>query len=75
MRSDLKQALQPRWEDSLRARAAISPHSPVPLLDELLTGEVTHRNKATPGGREKMISQILPNPGNDPSWRYGENRN
>ena len=37
MRDDLKHALQTRWEDSLRARAAISPHSPVPLLDELLS--------------------------------------
>jgi nitrite reductase/ring-hydroxylating ferredoxin subunit len=36
MRDDLKQALQARWDDSLRARAAIHPHSPVPLLDELL---------------------------------------
>ena len=36
MRDELKPALQARWEESLRARAAISPHSPVPLLDELL---------------------------------------
>jgi hypothetical protein len=36
MRDDLKAALQARWDDSLRARAAIHPHSPVPLLDELL---------------------------------------
>ncbi len=36
MRDDLKAALQARWLDSLRARAAIAPHSPVPLLDELL---------------------------------------
>ncbi|MCW2908782.1 MAG: LacI family transcriptional regulator, partial [Actinomycetia bacterium] len=61
MRDDLKHALQTRWEDSLRARAAIAPRSPVPLLDELLTAEVTHRNQATPGDREKMISQIPPN--------------
>ena len=61
MRDDLKHALQARWEDSLRARAAISPRSPVPWLDELLTAEVTHRNQATPGGREKMISQNPPN--------------
>ena len=61
MRDDLKHALQVRWEDSLRARAAISPHSPVPFLDELLTEEVTHRNQAASGGREKMISQNPPN--------------
>ena len=36
MRDDLRHALQARWEDSLRERAAISPHSPVPLLDALL---------------------------------------
>ena len=36
MRDDLKDALQARWDDSLRERAAIHPHSPVPLLDELL---------------------------------------
>jgi hypothetical protein len=32
MRDDLRQALQARWEDSLRARAAINPRSPLPLL-------------------------------------------
>jgi integrase len=36
MRDDLKQALQARWEDSLRERAAICPRSPMPLLDVLL---------------------------------------
>ena len=36
MRDDLKAALQARWDDSLRARAAIHGCSPVPLLDELL---------------------------------------
>ncbi len=44
MRNELVAALQQRWEDSLRARAAIDPHSPVPLLDALLApygGETT----------------------------------
>jgi integrase len=36
MRAQLNQALQARWEDSLRRRAVLSPHSPVPLLDGLL---------------------------------------
>ena len=36
MREDLKRALQVRWADSLRERAAFHGHSPVPLLDELL---------------------------------------
>jgi hypothetical protein len=37
MREDLTAALQARWEESLRQRAAIDPHSPVPLVDNLLT--------------------------------------
>ncbi len=72
MRDDLKTALQAHWEDSLRCRATISPHSPVPLLDELLapfrsrTRQPTRAPRATrqqtpaPEAREKMISQIPP---------------
>jgi hypothetical protein len=36
MREKLTTALQARWEESLRQRAAIDPRSPVPLLDTLL---------------------------------------
>ena len=36
MREKLTAALQARWDESLRHRAAIDPHSPVPLLDNLL---------------------------------------
>jgi hypothetical protein len=36
MREKLTAALQARWDQSLRQRAAIDPHSPVPLLDSLL---------------------------------------
>jgi len=36
MREELLTALQARWEQSLRERARIHPHSPVPLLDGLL---------------------------------------
>ena len=36
MRDELLAALQGRWEESLRQRADIDPHSPVPLLDSLL---------------------------------------
>ena len=72
MRDELKAALQARWEDSLRARAAISPHSPVPLLDELLAPfrartcqparapRATRQQAPAPEDREKMISQIPP---------------
>jgi hypothetical protein len=75
MRDDLKHALQVRWEESLRARAAINAHSPVPLLDEFLASFRdrghqksepaapcdTVKQPTTPGDREKMISQIPPN--------------
>lgn len=77
MRQDLTAALQARWEDSLRARAALSPHSPLPLLDTLLA---PHRAPADPAqapsaeptaihsrsqthSQKKMISQIPPNQG------------
>jgi hypothetical protein len=36
MRSDLRAALQERWEGSLRDRARLSPRSAVPTLDALL---------------------------------------
>src|SRR5450755_4516709 len=76
MRDHLTAALQARWTDSLRARAAMYPRSPVPLRDELLApfrpqaqrpedDQLTHATTPThptaPGGTEKMISQIPPN--------------
>jgi hypothetical protein len=74
MRDDLKHALQARWEESLRARAAISTHSPVPLLDQLLAPlrepaapHETVKQPTTPGDREKMISQFPPNHAESPS--------
>ncbi len=80
MRDDLKAALQERWDDSLRARAAIHPHSPVPLLDELLAPHrdtarraqppaprVTQQDTPALGDREKMISQIPPNQPESPT--------
>ena len=76
MRDDLKHALQARWEESLRARAAIDTHSPVPLLDQLLAPfrepaapRETVNQSTTPGDREKMISQIPPNHAESPSHR------
>ena len=74
MRDDLRAALQARWEEALSDRAAINPHSPVPLLNELLAplrGEINEsadsaalrqrpQQPPTPGDREKMISQIPP---------------
>ena len=81
MRDDLKHALQARWEDSLRERAAICPHSPLPLLDELLaplhggnrepaqrpTPHITPQEAPAPGDREKMISQIPPRHSKSPA--------
>jgi integrase len=81
MRDDLKHALQARWEESLRARAAVHPRSPVPLLYELLAPfrdrgrpesepaaqRETVQQPTTPGDREKMISQIPPNNAESPS--------
>ena len=60
MRDDLKAALQVRWEESLRARAALSPHSSLPLLDELLAPPETPCQSAPAAGTAKMISQIPP---------------
>jgi hypothetical protein len=65
MRTELTTALQSRWEDSLRARAAIAPHAPVLLLDQLLT---PYRAPAEPPAASgdrlkaelKLISQIPP---------------
>ena len=37
MRQNLKVALQARWQTSLQARIAIHPHSPLPILDQLMT--------------------------------------
>ena len=81
MRDNLTAALQARWEDSLSDRAAIDPHSPVPLLDELLAPLRSEINKSadsaalrqtphqppTPGGREKMIPQIPPKSAKGPT--------
>ena len=36
MCAELTAALQARWDESLRQRATIDPHSPVSLLDNLL---------------------------------------
>ena len=47
MREKLTAALQARWDESLRQRAAIDPHSPVPLLDNMLA---PFRQHAPDGG-------------------------
>ena len=52
MRDELTAALQARWEESLRERATIVPHSPVPLLDGLLASFWEARLPATRDPRE-----------------------
>jgi hypothetical protein len=47
MRDDLMAGLQARWEQSLRERAAIAPHSPVPLLDRLLASSQHRENQGS----------------------------
>jgi hypothetical protein len=54
MREVLMAALQARWEESLRTRAGIDPHSPVLLLDNLLAPY-----RAAAAG-DDAISQIPP---------------
>ncbi len=58
MRDDLKAALQARWEDSLRARTAIAPHSPVPLLDELLAPIQAQTRARTRGRVDQMRPSV-----------------
>ena len=65
MRDELTADLQARWEESLRERAAIDPHSTVPLLDTLLAPFRTEP------AREDTISQIPPNTATAPIRRVG----
>jgi integrase len=87
MRDDLTAALQARWEESLSDRAAIHPHSPVPLLDELLaplrgkthesaeptTPRRTPQQRPAPGGREKQGEVDLPNSSQPPKRLHPAN--
>ena len=54
MRDELTAALQTRWDESLRQRAAIDPRSPVPLLDNLLAPfrAAPHPGHGTVGARQ-----------------------
>jgi hypothetical protein len=83
MREDLLAALQVRWEASLRGRAEIDPHSPVPLLDRLLAPfrDRTSRKPGRTASRslsripddqvEDTTSQIPPNTATAPILRVG----
>ena len=55
MREELKAALQARWKNSLRQRAALSPESAVPLLNQLLVG-------VRPASKP-VRSNLVPKPG------------
>jgi len=53
MRDELTAALQQRWEQSLRERTALNPHSPVPLLDNLLAPfRVAHSQDSSSNAKE-----------------------
>lgn len=73
MRDELKAALQARWEESLRERAALNPQSAVPALDKLLAPirdqlAEASRKRIKDGrgrGRKNLASQIPPNNGSD----------
>jgi len=58
MRDELKAALQARWENSLRQRAALSPVSAVPLLNQLLA--------AIQPASEPVRSRLAPKIGHRP---------
>jgi integrase len=66
MRAQLKAALQVRWEESLQARRAINPHSPVPLLNELLNKTAPTATIHTLTARGDTASQIPPKMGAGP---------
>lgn len=66
MRQELKDALQARWENSLKARFALAPNSLVPALDKLLvrlreTGPESERNLASqipPTGTPNAVIRV-----------------
>jgi hypothetical protein len=78
MRDELKAALQARWEESLRERAALDPQPAVPALDGLLApirDQLAEANKklikeSRGRGRKNLASQIPPNNGSE-SGRCG----
>lgn len=66
MRQELKDALQARWENSLKARFVLAPNSLVPALDKLLvplreTGPESERNLASqipPTGTPNAVIRV-----------------
>ena len=64
MRTDLKAALQERWEASLRERARLSARSIVPVLDALLA--------AQPEPSHKIGSHSAPRIGHQRTRRFAE---
>jgi hypothetical protein len=59
MQADLKDALTVLWEDALSQRVRLNSHSPVPILDRLLT---PLREQDEPQGEEtiEVVSQKSP---------------
>jgi hypothetical protein len=61
MRQELKDALQARWDESLKERAGLAPRSLVPALDRLLAP----LRGTSLGGGENLASQIPPTDDSD----------
>jgi hypothetical protein len=64
MRRELKDKLQVRWEESLKARFALAPYSLVPTLNELLTSFGGQNGRI-----ENLSSQIPPMSGSNTAPR------
>jgi hypothetical protein len=71
MRAELIKALQARWEESLRQRAALAPHSPVPLLDSLLAQARAGAPGAPESTGSRDSSQIPPSKAKAPIHNVG----
>lgn len=55
MRADMLAGLTRLWEESLATRAAICPHSPVGVLDELLAA---YRSRSKPVGPRRRYARV-----------------
>lgn len=79
MQDELTAVLQVRWEESLRERAALDPHSPVPLLEPFRDSIADTGAIALPTGdpgahrmlAREQISQISPSMTTAPIPRVG----
>lgn len=66
MRKELMDALTQCWQQALDARAAMSPHSPVAVLDRLLQARLQKQGNKENGDDNKIVSQTSPKQGIPP---------